>query len=589
MKVRAVLFILLAALVFSGLYAQSQEREWTDAELARQYAQWARKAIEEDRWAEALAALERAADFAGVSSDISYLLAVARSHEGKSRKTVLESLDTALQTNRWLFYSENHALLLKSEQLIAMREYASALSVLEQTAESADAVMRRLAALRGLALGKAPNSDPAQALARFRSLMLSAMDRYPRDTRPLRIFFDYARNRKPQPSDLPSGDLDLLELALRRLPFLLETDPDLAWIAAPFMRDTEAARRYVSSYRAGGLSNNKDSFEPNVASIPSALNLGLISDIDAVEELLYGDSFILNKNVITDVYNLLRSEEGRNLFTQKLLSSSLAFISSDEDSDGFMDSLTQYYSGVIQDFGYDSNQSNYFDLRILMDKNGVPVSAGFPLAGESSLIVSVFWERYPSVEMVTLDAEVFEFRPADFQFAPVTFTELGGSQNYAGLAYPVLSYQYKDITRRSLVSFCVSMTRPSAEFDGAEEQIFFERGMPLRSVETLDGKQISVTEFENGFPVVQRVDMDLDGRMETVRHFRRPSPDLPPPDTDGTFDFRRMIESSESDWSGDGKHKTREVYLQDGSVVYSWDMDGSGVMNYSETKTGKEQ
>jgi len=127
------------------------------------------------------------------------------------------------------------------------------------------------------------------------------------------------------------------------------------------------------------------------------------------------------------------------------------------------------------------------------------------------------------------------------------------------------------------------MVRSSVEFDGAAEQIFLERGIPLRSVESLDGKQISVTEYERGFPVIQFVDLDLDGRMETVRRFRPP-----PPDFFENFDLKPLIASSESDWSGDGQFKTGEVYLEDGSVVYTWDMDGSGVMNYYETENGNQ-
>jgi len=52
---------------------------------------------------------------------------------------------------------------------------------------------------------------------------------------------------------------------------------------------------------------------------------------------------------------------------------------------------------------------------------------------------------------------------------------------------------------------------------------------------------------------------------------------------DETFNYRRLIASSESDWTGQGKFKTGEVYQKDGSVVYSWDTDGAGEMNYSET------
>jgi tetratricopeptide (TPR) repeat protein len=562
------LFILLFAGIFSGLYAQSFNR---DAEVAGQYAQWARQAMDEDRWDEALTSLERAADFTDVSSDISYLLASARSHEGKSRASVIEALDKAIQVNRWGNNSETQAFLLKAEQLVAMRNYTNALAILERVGESADSAMLRLLALRGLAL----SSGNAQVLARFRGQLLIAMDRYPRDTRPLRIFFEYARNREPEFSELPSGDLNLLELALRRLPFLLETDPDLAWMAAPFTRNIEDARRLVASYRATTV-------KPLAASLPVTLNLGLIGDTDAVEELFGVDSenSVLYKETVIDVFNLLRSEEGRNFFTQKLLSFS-GFLFSDEDRDGIVESTVSYNSGVVQEFSYDRNQGNVFDLRVLFDTGGAPSSSVYPLT--AGLSAHIKWERYPSVEQVTLADELFLFRPADFHFAPVSFILLGGSTNTAGLLYPQPEYQFLTLTRRSFVSFCASISRPSVEFDGAVERIFLERGIPLQAEETLNGKQVSFTEFERGIPVVQRLDLDLDGRMETVRSFRRPGPDF-----NETFDYRSLVVSSESDW-GEGRFMTGEMYLQDGSVVYSWDIDGSGNMNYSETETGRER
>ena len=590
MRVRPIQLILLFMFVSfvpyaQPIYAQPQIGSGLDdTEVARQYVDWAQKAMDETRWKEALSALERAADFANVSSDLSYLLAVARLNGGQNRIKVIEALDMAIETNIWVSYNKAQALLLKAELLISMRNYTGALFCIDQVSETADSAMLRLMAFRGLA-----NSGDVEAQARFRSLTLSAFDRYPRDPRPLRIFFEYARNRKPQASDLPSSDINLLELALRRLPFLLETDPDLAWLSAPFIRDTDTARRYVSSYRAGGLSNSEN-FKPEYDSIPPALNLGLISDIDAVEELFDPKRFVLVKNIIIDVYNLLRSEEGRNLFTQKLLSFS-GVITSDEDRDGFIDSLADCNSGLIKEFHYDSNQAGLSKLVIKMDMNGIPVSGQFQVAGESSLYVYLIdWERYPSVKLIELVVddkiqEIYEFRPADFQFAPIKFIELGGSQNLSGLAFPVLSDQFAVLTRRSLISFCSSLRRPSVEIDGAVETIYMERGVLLRVVETIDERQVSVTEFERGLPVVQHIDLDLDGRMETVRRFRRPPADYLWADF---IDYRRLVASSESDWSGDGRHKTMEVYLPDGSVVYSWDMDGSGTMNYSEQEDGNQ-
>ena len=585
MKSRPVFFMLLFVLIFSYSFAQS---EWGDAQAAQQYVKWTRQAIDEGRWDEALAALERAADFANVSSDISYLLAVTRSHEGKNRISVLEALERAIEINRWVFYNADQALLLKAEQLIAMRGYTYALDVLGQIEEnavpvSADLTMLRLLAFRGLAA----DSDNVQALARFRSQLLLAMDRYPRDPRPLRIFFEYAHNRKPQPPELAgrASDIDLLELALRRLPFLLEADPNLAWMAAPFMRDTDAARRLVASYRAGGLvSEGSGNFRPSPGSIAAALNLGLIDDTASVEELFAGFAanaeIILDKDIITEIHSLLRSEEGRDLFTQRLLSFS-GIVSSDTDHGGYASSLAFYGSGFIREVNFDHNRDGIVDLRVSFAADGVPVSARYRITGEP-IPAHIQWERYPSVDKITLAGETFLFRPADFQFAPVSFIELGGSRTYSGLVYPEPAYQNMQLTRRTLVSFCASISRPSVEFDGAVEQIFLERGIPRQAVETINGKQASITEFERGEPVIQRLDLDLDGRMETVRRFRRPGPDF-----NETFDLRGLAASSESDW-GEGRYKTGEMYLQDGSVVYSWDMDGSGTMNYSETETGKE-
>ena len=616
MKFRPVFLVVLFCWTFCYSFAQSQggARVWGDAEAAQQYVKWAQQEINEGRTREALAGLERAADFANVSSDISYLLATSRSGEGKSRTSVVQALDAAIEVNRWVDYNKDQALLLKAEQLVAMRRFESALAVLDQGGQgsvqaASDFAMARLLAFRGLAEGFGGFSlDAAQALARFRSLTLSAMDRFPRDPRPLRIFFEYARNRNPEPSELAdmslslAGDLNLLELVIRRLPFLLESDPELAWIAAPFMRDTEDARRLAASYRSGGLySVQSRDFMPSPGSIPVALNLGLINDIEAVEELFSGSRGfnsplppgiaangdpVLDKAAVTEVYNLLRGEEGRALFTQKLLSFS-GIITCDDDNDGYIDSRFYCRSGVIREFEYDRHQDNVFDLHITFSADGVPVSADIPVTGRFSP-ARVKWERYPSVEQAVLAEETFSFRPADFQFAPVSFITLGGDIDRSGIAWPVLSNQF-ELTRRSMVSFCAGISRPSVEFDGAVETIFFERGFPRQAVEILDGKNVSVAAFERGIPVIQYLDLDLDGRMETIRHFHRPGPGYPWPDSDQSFDYRRLIASSESDWTGEGAYKTGEIYLQDGSVVYLWDMDGSGTMNYFETENGNQQ
>ena len=598
MKFPVILTVFLFTLVFVNAQEnQGRVQGWSDGETAQKYVEWVKKAIDEGRWKEALAAVERAADFSNVSSDISYQSAFVLSHEGKSRTDAIKALDRALEINRWVIYNETQALLLKANLLTATRKFINALSVLERAGESADAAVIRLLALRGMAfsLNRAEGYDPVFALSSFRGQLLAAMDRYSRDPRPFRIFFEYARYIRPVHSELAKSDYNLLELAVKRLPFVIEADPELAWLAAPFMRDIEQAKRYVSTYRAGGIPSvyNRD-FMPSPPSIAVALNFGLADDARAVEELFSGarginyviqpgiafnDNPVLDAGVMNDVFNLLRSEESRNLFMEKLLSFSGTVIS-DDDKDDYIDSKALYQSGVVREFAYDVNQANDFDLRVSFSSDGVPVTARIPVAGNK--YAEVQWERYPYVKQVIIANERFLFRPADFQYAPVDLLFFGGSKKIAGPAYPVLMPQYLRLTRNALVSFCASIQRPSIEFDGATEELFLDKGVIVGAVETSGGKQISVTEFEKGSPVIQRVDMDMDGRMETIRHFFRS--DSSWSELDETFNYRRLIASSQSDWTGQGKFKTGEVYRKDGSVVYSWDMDGSGDMNYSETE-----
>jgi hypothetical protein len=283
---------------------------------------------------------------------------------------------------------------------------------------------------------------------------------------------------------------------------------------------------------------------------------------------------VLDKDVIVETGELLRGEEGRELFTQKLLSFS-GIITNGEDG-GYSESRAFYQAGVIVEIIFDFNRDGVTDLNVSFGTDGVPLHARRRVLGVLPPAV-IQWERYPSVLQVTLSGETFSFRPADFQYAPVHFISLGGSKSHAGIDYPVTERQNIELTRRTLVSFCESILRPSAEFDGALERIFLERGIAHKAVETMDGKQVSITEFEKGAPVIQYVDIDMDSRMETIRRFRKPGADF-----ENTFNFRDLVQYSESDWTGEGRYKTAEMYLQDGLVVFLYDMDGDGVMEYRE-------
>ena len=536
---KAVSAALLGLFVITGLSAQSRfnfndtgERRG-DAVIAEMYVAWAENAIAAGQWTLARSALERAFDFADVSSDVSFLLALTLSHLNEDRGSILQALYHAFRTGMWNRYNEADARLLETEQLIALRRYHEALSsiaagraaldgALSVTGgEHAEFAMLRLTALRAMASG---TRDATAAAEEFRRSISEALELYPRDPRPLRLFLGYARNRQPSEESLA-----LMDIVLQRLPFLLETDNELAVLAAPFIADTDEARRRIAAYRAAGA--------PSKASIVPALNLGLLDDFDAIEELFASvpdTETVLDRDLISDVHDLLRSNEGRDGLARALLSFT-GVITADDDRDGISESRAFFRQGLLQEFHYDADQDGVAEIVMFFDSNipqwaeiaALPaaLSAGppapFPLHAPPSPPSPIFvvWERYPFVQRVVLGEETFLFAPGSFAFAPIIFQEFGASGGFGGLLLPRINLGSPGITRRMLVSSAFIVQRPCAEFEGGVEQVYLRQGVVVRADVTLNGRIVSVTDFENGRPVIQRVDMDLDGSLETIRRF----------------------------------------------------------------------
>jgi hypothetical protein len=420
--------------------------------------------------------------------------------------------------------------------------------------------MLRLLALKGL-------PDRA-AFLRYLSLV---MDRYPRDPRPLEILFRWAAGR-------PGGgeaDSALVELALRRLPFLLDSAPHLAYLAAPFIRDTEEARRLVSAYRARGAVEGE--------SLPVSLDLGLIDGKRAVEEFFAASPGApLEKDLIRRLWSLLSNREDRDSFRRRLLGYS-GQIFSDSDGDGRAEERVWYSGGVVQEYRGDADQDGLPELRVFFSSGGVPLRG--ELAPEG---IRVEWEPYPAVLRAALGDLVFTPAPGALFFFPLRFTWLAAGESpgtpagESGLPYPEADPQQGRLNSRTLVSHALNIRRPSREFPGALEYIELEGGVPRRATEILEGRIVALTEFNRGIPRIQRLDLDLDGRMETIRHFREASPDEGAP-----WNYEKILESVETDRDRDGLYEIEERFLPDGTVVFSWDSDGDGLRDYVETRKNK--
>ncbi|WP_010262284.1 hypothetical protein [Treponema primitia] len=537
---RSLLFpVWLLAAALTALSAQ----DWEDAQLAtgdaaaaERYVQWAQAAIDDGRWGAAEEALERAADYAEVSSDLSYLLAFVRNHERRPRRAVLEALYSAFAFNRWNSYSAAEARLLEAETFVAIRSFEEALDVLQLAGDSSREISLRALAYQGL------NDSRG-----FIQTIKEALDRYPRSAMPVRILFKYAANRIPG-----AGERELISICLRRLPLLLDEDPELAFLAVPFIRDTEEARRLVSTYRASGGTD--------LGALPPALNLGIVDETQALVELFHNS--LLDKDLLETVWGLLRSGEDRRDFARNLSAFS-GFITEDIDRDGYIECRTAYRNGSLLSYSYDADQDLLPELDVFFNI-GLPARAELAAddSGKDRSRVFLEWEQYPAVLSAELGEVKYIPRPGEFLFKPLQFRDFLGS----ALLYPEREFIPR-ISRRTLVSFALTIEQPGTEIPGSIERIEMQAGIPRLSREYLRDRLVSETEYLLGQPKIQRIDMDLDGRLETIRRYNR---DL------------EAWASSESDWDGDGVYEYGETYAGD-LVIRSWDMDKDGIREYSET------
>jgi hypothetical protein len=373
--------------------------------------------------------------------------------------------------------------------------------------------------------------------------------------------------------------------SLRQLPLLLEEGPDLAWRAFPFIPNLEEARRLMAAYRAAGF------YE--AASLPAALSLGLLSEEAAVLELFQdrgGEERRLDKGLILNIGGLLLTDGGRELFRRNLLSFS-GVIEEDADGDGYSEALARYREGSLTGYEYDVDQDGLPELNAVFEA-GLPCRVelaalpGFFTAGEplpfavlplsegDRIRALIHWEQYPVVLESTLEGVRYIPRSRDFFYAPFRLEDLGGT----GLLFPGGDPRRMGLSQRTLLAFAAALERPSREFAGAVERFELNRGIPERAQEFLNGRLVAETEFSQGRPVLQRLDLDLDGRLETVRRFREAgggeslarSP----------YDVPGLIEFSGSDWDGDGVIETGEEYVfgeAGGGIIRSWDLDRDGI------------
>jgi hypothetical protein len=532
------LMILLFLLLMAGPVNAQQTG---DAAIAARYLAWAQTAIDDDRWDAAGTALERARDFAEASSDISYLRAVVLLHQGEAKGAVLEALRQALETRRWTSYTPEQARFLEAQVLIRLRLFYQALRSLEMVYTDAESTYLRLCALRYVS----PDG--------FRGSLSEALEQYPRDPRFVQLFFEHAGGWYPD-----YNDAYMLDRMVKRVPLLSSEAPELAYWAAPLVADTGQAAQLVAAYR--------ETKAPDPASVPVALNLGLIDDQQAITEVFSRET--IDKDLLYAVWSLLRSDESREVFNRRVKEFS-GTITEDQDKDGYSEFTTQYKDGIIVSCVDDFDQDGLPEQSIVFD-SGVPRQAvlihapesvldgagfAFPVADAERQKVTIHWEVYPYVSRAESNGTRYVLRPLECSVVPVRMQEAPGALLYPersqqfSLSFP--PFLYTRVSSRELEAFAIVIERESSEFDQTIERIELDRGIPHRIREYKGERIVSETEFSSGRRVSQRVDLDDDGYLETIRYFGLIGSDA---------GYQVRIESFVTDWNRDGIFEGNEFW-----------------------------
>ncbi|MDR2521869.1 MAG: hypothetical protein LBC72_04870 [Spirochaetaceae bacterium] len=496
-------------------------QEWgRQVEAARLYAQWARGELAgggagQERL---LAFLERAQDYADCSSDLSYMLALAREALGKSARSVALAAGRAVAAERWEFWNAEDGLFLRAKMEARLRLYDDALRSLSLCAENEERALLRLSVLL-----QASRTD-GRYLAEFRRRLDAALARYPFEAGIARIAFKWASAAAEDTAGAgdTAGAEDsadaVVEVLLKRLPALEERDGDLAFIAAPFLANVEASRALLAGYYA-----RNNGVVPSAA-LPALLHFGVVDEDAALAALFGGD--VLDVADVRRVWGLLRTDAAREGF-RRLTAAFSGELTGDFDGDGYIEARARFLDGLPVSFSLDDSQDNDADgLVVLLFEAGVPVRARAPFRGEGEGAAGEFtvrYRQYPEVAEVAAPAGVvFRFPPGGFFFKPVVFGELGGA---FGLAVPLpASRASRLLSERVLWANASEVERTGENFAGSVVRLQLAAGSVTGAREFLDGVLVCEDFYAGGSLRERRIDMDLDGVLETRLFFPPPAP-----------------------------------------------------------------
>lgn len=326
--------------------------------------------------------------------------------------------------------------------------------------------------------------------------------------------------------------------------------PDILPALVPFAGDNETAKLYLREYRAYN--------RRNAYAIYYAYEFGLISWEAMLEEL-----FVQNGIVPYEIYEKaaqsVPTPESLLAFKKKLAAWKGSIIT-DRNYDAIPEMVLEISNGLPV-FAYRDNDQNGVYEASMQFADGIPESGQYT-AG--STMLSVTYYRWPHVREISVNNSTgtvtYYFSPGAFSLPLVEQKFLGAIDKTIALWYefPVrITVPAQD----ALVKNSIKLERNQ---NNAFSTIKVSSGVPVTSIQTDAGYKI-FTLYNNGFPVLERIDINADGRYDGVRVYIRNAQGIP------------VHAETRIDSDGNGIYEYIERYIP--ALTKIWDTNQDGIQD----------
>lgn len=508
--------------------------------------------------------------YAPAVADFPYLQALCGKRAGFPFEDCLSNAESTFASGmKWQRYTEEDAKLLCAELNLKMLNYDEALRLIESIKfHNADSDFITASALYGL-----KKTEKAERI------ISQSLDKYGFEPRFIKLFFLQERGIK---QNLFAKDLSKKILSIL---YLWKNDySELLPLAAAFEHNSFVNVHNLKMYRVMHLPFSKTENIEDIYfrsdAILACLHHGIIDEDTAVDEFFDLSTFFTEpiskekilipavfKTHLTELCSMVGSPKIRERI-KEILKNYSGVVAEDANKDGILESKIFYRNGRPFSAVFDPFQRGY--PRFIVECNfGIPKS----ITGKNSEY-KILFDEYPFASSFLKKDTAYVFRPLALKWQPILLEELNlmlFSKKEKNNSFFILKArpEARELTEQSLVYYALYSEKSIAE-KNESEKIFFDKGIPFLAGKRADGMLISVTNYKNGIPAIEKADSDADGYFEVIKK----------------FDEKGSVISISVDLNKDKSFAYNEFYLKNGSVRKVWSGNGKDEIVYFESVSG---